>query len=430
MDENTNPGQVKSQFGVIFTLFIIMRLTISCLFNPGGLFTSGQITDYAYYYSTAHLSDQGYYPFVNMWYEYFPILAYIPQLAYQLSTSILPAGDLDSFSYLLYSRILQIMLLPFEAGVLILTYSLAQKIWDTEKANRIGWYFISLSVPLYYWVFSHNSVMVFFFLLAMVLFLNNHFSFSAIGLGLGVLTKLTPIVLIPPVVKFLWPRYRRIILYGALCLLTMAIVFVPFILLGGGEWILASFVSITKGSSTRTIWAMIDGNWDTGYLGPLLNRIDLDKVYNFNSTGNPPRIPPMIPLMVVVIVYAIIFFKNIKRTPVHFIWFTTLTVTFVHIWFKSWSPQWATLFIPLLLISFPDIKGLVLILFLTGTVVLEWPLGAVLHSQLFLSISIIGRTILFVYIAFLTSARLGILRGKLGDKLNKIHPVAEDQPIA
>jgi uncharacterized membrane protein len=427
MEETTKIGSAKSQFGVIFALFIVMRLTITCLFNPGGLFTSGQITDYAYYYSTAHLSEQGYFPFINMWYEYFPILAYIPQLAYKLSTSILPAGDLDSFSYLLYSRILQIILLPFEVGILILTYSIAQKTWSTARANQIGWYFISLSLPLYYWVFSHNSVMVFFFLLAMVLFLNNRFSLSAIGLGLGVLTKLTPLILIPPVVKFLWPQYRKIIMYSVLCLLTVAIVFLPFIVLGGGEWILASLVSITKGSSTRTIWAMMDGNWDTGYLGPLLTRIDLDKVYNYHSMGNPPKIPPLIPLLVLAIGYAIVFFKKIKQKPAQFIWITTLTVTLVHLWFKSWSPQWATLFITLLLLSFPDMKGLVLILLLTGTVILEWPLGAVLHSKLFLSASIIGRTILFIYIALLVSARLDILHGKLRDLLDRIQPESEDQ---
>ncbi|HZY43460.1 MAG TPA: hypothetical protein VFF70_01825, partial [Anaerolineae bacterium] len=179
----------KSEIKTIVVLFVVLRLTILLLYTPQGLLNA--YTDTNYYYRTAQLSDQGYYPFVNMWYEYPPIATYISQGVYSLTRSLPANGTLD-IRYQVYSRLLSGLFLIFETGVLILIHRIAAKCWETVTADRLGWIYSVLSVPLFFWNASQNSVVVFFALWSIEAFLDSHQIRSAIALGLGIATKFTP----------------------------------------------------------------------------------------------------------------------------------------------------------------------------------------------------------------------------------------------
>ena len=211
------------------------------------------------------------------------------------------------------------------------------------------------------------------------------------------------------------PQRRKAIGYITITVLTTAATFIPFLSLDGGPWIIASFVALTKVGSWSTPWALIDGNWGPGDVGPLSTRTQLD------LAGVPQAHPPVIPWIVTIGIFAIVywlFFRRPIRTAPgsgasvdqrgakELIWFATLTAMLFHLWSKGWSPQWATLIIPLLLLSFPDRRGLWLTLLLTGLVFLEWPISDALRSPALLAVAIIGRTLLFIAVAYLCAKML------------------------
>ena len=400
----------RSQLPTIVGLFVILRVTIVFLYTPQGLLNA--YTDYHHYYRIAQLSDQGFYPYINSWSEYPPLLIYTSQLVYRAAQSIAPMGGVDSFGYQLFARMLGSLMLLFETGVLILIHHIVARARGVDKANWSAWVYSTLSLPLFFWNASQTSSVTFFLLLAMYWFIAGRHTRSAVALGLGIATKLVPIFLLASAIKFLLPRWKSAISYSLVAILIVTLVFVPFGVLGGSRWIAASFTSLLTRASYATPWALIDGNGGSGDVGDVLARTQIDQAAVIH--GNPPAISPILIAVLFAIVYGLIFHRAIctpsarsgasiePRGAQQFIWFSTFTAMVFHLWSKGWSPQWATLLIPLLLLSFPDRRGLWLALLLTGVVFLEWPVADALHSQLLLAIAILGRTAIFIGVAVMT----------------------------
>ena len=386
----------KSEIKTIVLLFVVLRLTILLLYTPQGLLNA--YTDYSYYYRTAQLSDRGYTPFVNMWYEHLPPLAYTSHLVYRATQSIVPTGDLDSVGYQFFARLLGGAMLLFETGVLILIHRIADRVWDTATADRLSWIYSALSVPIFFWNASQMSNSVFFALLAVYWFITQRHTRSAIALALSIWIKLTPIFLLAPIAKFLWTQWRTIARYILISALIGLIIYTPFIAAGGGEWIVASFKSTFARASWSTPWAIIDGNWGVGDVGDLPAHLQLDQAAVIH--GNPPAIPSIVTLIGFAIIYLWFFSRPIDlHRPQHFIRSATLTAMLFQLWSKGWSPQWAMLIIPFWLLSFPDRRGLQLTLLLTLSLFIEWPLADAFQSRFFLLVAIISRTLLFVIAA-------------------------------
>jgi len=393
-----------SQLSTIFILFVTLRLTILFLYTPQGLLNA--YTDYNFYFRTSQLSEQGYLPFMDMWYEYPPVSSYIVHFAYLLTDTIVPLNHPDTFGYQLYGRVLGTILLVFECGTLILIHRIASSIWGISRANWTAWVYSGLSLPLFYWNASHTGIMVFFFMLAVERYISGKQIQSALALGLGIAAKLTPIFLLIPITQYLW-RKRQIkwLVYLAVSGITVGLIYLPFLIKGGGPWVVASFKAVGKVGSWSTIWALLDGNWGPGNFGPLTTRLQLD------LSAIPHSNPSIIPEYLKSILFAIPFGWFILKyrseySPKAFLWFTTLTAAFFHIWSKGWSPQWAMLVIPLLLLSFPDRRGISLILLLMGFTFIEWPIGDVLNNHFITATVILCRTAIFIIAAYLTSIQL------------------------
>ncbi len=403
MDTVLHSPSRTSQLKTIVVLFVVLRVTILFLYTPQGLLNA--YTDYQHYYRTAQLSDQGYYPYVNSWSEYPPLLGYTTQAAYSAVRLIMPMGGLNDFSYQVFARLLGAIMLIFETGSLILLHRIATRTWDMERANWLAWVYTALSVPLFYWNASQASNFVFFTLLAVYWFITNKRTASAISLALGMLIKLTPVFLIGSAARFLWPAPKPIARYVIIVAVVFALAFVPFVLLGGGSWTIASLASNGVRASWSTPWALIDGNWGVGDVGDVPTRTQLDLAYRVY--GNPPVIPSVLGIIVFGLIFLWLFRRPIdRRNPQHFIWFTTLTLLLFHLWSKGWSPQWAMLIIPFILLSFPNQRGLGLVLIFTLLLFIEWPLSDVLQARALLGLTVAGRTVLFIWIAVLVGQRL------------------------
>lgn len=401
------PEQHKSQLPTILVLFIVLRLTILLLFTPQGLLNV--YTDFTHYFRTAQLSEMGFFPFLNMWYEYPPLSTYLVQLTYSIASAFFPLGEINSPGYHVWARMFGVIMLVFDTGVLILMYEIARKVWGVEKADWIGWVYALLSVPLFFSNASHNVIMVFFTLLAIERYLSERNVQSAIALGFGIAAKLTPLFLLAPVARFLWVErqraVRRILIYGIVAIVTALAFYLPFLALGGGPWVVASFTALGKVGSWSTVWAMLDGNWGPGDYGPLTNRLDLTQASVLRA--NPSMIPEVLKTAGFALLYGWLFLKPLKNClPEKFIWFSSMTCMLFHIWSKGWSPQWATLIIPFLLLSFPNQRGLRTVLWFTLFTFIEWPISSALNTRVLYAVAILGRTALLCLAAFWTARSL------------------------
>jgi len=402
MNAATSPSS-SSQLKTIVTLFVILRVTILLLYTPQGLLNA--YTDYQHYYRVAQLSDQGYHLFINAWSEHPPLQAYTSQAVYSFVRSFMPAGDLASPTYQVFARLLSAIMLIFETGVLVLIHRLATRTWDMERANWLAWVYTALSVPLFYWNASQTSNFVFFTLLAVYWFIANKRAASAVSLALGMLIKFTPVFLIGSVARFLWPAPKPIARYVLIVAIVFALAFVPFLALGGTAWTVASLASNFVRASWSTPWALIDGNWGVGDVGAVATRTQLELAYRVY--GNPPVIPGVLGIIVFGLIFLWLFRRPIdQRDPRHFIWFTTLTLLLFHLWSKGWSPQWAMLIIPFILLSFPNQRGLALVLIFTLLLFIEWPLADVIKWPPIIATAIIGRTTFFIVMCVMLFRRL------------------------
>jgi hypothetical protein len=396
LSSSTLPEKPASQLSTIFNLFLILRLIVLFFYTPQGLFNV--YVDYNYYYRTALLSEQGKLPFINMWYEYPPVLAYLPQLAYWLTGTMVSPGGVDSIAYQVFLRVLGLLLLIFDGGVLLLIHDIGKRLWGMERANWLGWVYACLSLPLFFWSFSHQVVAVFFLLLSIWWFIRRRLNLSAAALGLGIAAKITPFFLLSPALRFTWPRRKEMLTYLGLTVITGAVVFIPFLASGGLPWIIASFAALSRVGSYGTIWAILDGNWGPGSYGELKNRLDILQAYQTHA--NPAVIPGWIVLIFFSVIYLMLLLRPMRvMGNRQFLWFTTLTALIFHLWSRGWSPQWSLMLIPLFLLSFPDRRGLGWTLALTGLIFLEWPFTVAFELNGISALFILLRTMLFILIS-------------------------------
>lgn len=420
MDESTNmdsrSGAAEtSQLPEILALFLALRLTVLFLYTPQGLFNA--YSDYMYYYRTAQLTGQWYYPFVNMWYEYPPILAYLPQIAFWVAGQLTPMGDLSSFGYRMFAALFGALVVVFDCGVLVLLHRITERLWGEERANWVGWVYATLSLPMFYWTFSHQVVAVFFTLLALYGLVAGFLNGSAVALGFGMAAKLTPVFLLATAWRALWPGRRQIVQYSCMALSVFAAFYLPFLLLGGGRWIVASFNALAKVGSYGTVWALLDGNYGPGTYGPLPGRTQLEQANLLHA--NPASVPVWIITLAFGVLYGWFFFRRLDfSNRRNLVWFAALTMLTFHLWSRGWSPQWMVMVLPFVLLSFPERKGLAWVLVLSGLTFGELAIEAAFPVRMVIEAFILLRTLAFVTLAILLVRRLwpgkGISEPELG----------------
>jgi len=370
------------RYGLIAVLFVALRLMVLVTFPADNLTLYG---DYVYYYELAAYSDQGYLPFVHYWSEYPPVFPFLSVGVYQLAR-------LAGGGYHVYVGLMGLLMLSFSAGSLALFLRLAQKLRGDGDAERRGWVYSVLFVPIIFTWWTFDALTVFSLLLALELLLSGRERWSAAAMGVGVLIKLVPMLVFPAVVRT--RPWRRWLLYGLIAAVVVAAVALPLLLVGG-DVALTSFRSPAGRSSWQTVWALLDGNLCTGLLGAPADHFDLAMATA--PSGNPARLPEGIRLLVFGLVYALLFWRaRLGENPRRLVAFVCLTFVLFFLWSKGWSPQWQTLLFPLVLLALPLRRGVLFILVLSFVNLAEWPvlLSRGLNQWLYLTVPL--RTGLFV----------------------------------
>lgn len=374
-------------------LFIALRLMMMFTVPPNHLTLYG---DYPYYYELAACSDRGLLPFLHYWSEYPPLFPFLSVAVYQLSH--LFGGTYHAFVYLM-----GLLMLGFDTGSLLLLLRLGRQLHGEPAATRLGWVYSILFVPLVYTWWGFDATAVFFLLLALERLLAGQERPSAVATAIGTLVKLVPLLIFPLVVRT--RPWRRWLAYALIVAAVVGAVALPLGAMGG-PMALASFRFPLARPSWETVWALLDGNLNTGLLGPPADHFDLEKA--FNPAGNPPRVPDWLRLGAFGLLYLLLFLKaDLKERPRSQVAFLALTLVVFFLWSKGWSPQWQLLLFPLLLLALPLRRGILFILALSFVNLAEWPvlLSRGLNQALYLTVPL--RTALFLLLLLELAGRTG-----------------------
>ncbi len=385
----------KRTFQLILILFVAGRLMMLAAFTPEAIATYG---DFEHYFNLARLSDQNIFPLLDYWYEFPPLFPLLSLGLYQLVAS--STGALHSYIYAL-----AVVMLAFDAGCLFLLFRLSHLLWGKRTALQTSWVYLALPVALVYTWRTFDSMTAFWILLAFYWLLmsadnpsidQRRFYLSAVALGLGVMTKYVPIILLPAV-WLLWP-VGRALKYTAVVVLVVILIFGP-VLVSSPDFGIASLQAQASKSSWQTVWALIDGNYGTGNFGPIAEHFD--PALATKLQGEPERIPGWLTLVPFAAVGFLFFLRTRRKHvgPVNLTAFVTLTFALFLLWSKGWSPQWQMMLLPFVLLAFPSRNGILFCVLFGLICFVEWPVLISRGMTDLLWTTIIARTLLLLGLA-------------------------------
>jgi hypothetical protein len=379
-----------NDFLLILILFLSVRMMMLLVLPAESLTLYG---DYRYYFDLGALLERGYWPFIHYWSEYPPVFPFFNLILYELSGGVFKN----------YVTLTGLVLLAFEAGILILLYLLAVDLGRGNDAVRVSWIYVMLYAPIFIWLRQYDAIAAFLLLLALLTLQRGRFWLTGLIIGLGTMAKLLPIILLATV----WRAHGRhaALISGLIALLVVVAILAPLLALSP-DYTLASLLAQPSKSSWQTVWALIDGNTgNTGNFGPVRDHLDPTKATE--TLHNPSRLPPWLTLIPFALLGWFIFTRPPVRKEDGLI-FTTLALAIFFLWVKGWSPQWQIFLFPLLLLSLPPWRAVMFVLTLSWVNLLEWPVILSRGLVELLPLTVIIRTLV-----------LGLLAWELYRQMNK-----------
>ena len=364
----------EQDFLVLLGLFVAFRAMAILAFRPGGLILD--FSDYSdAYFALVRLTRQGYYPYINLWDPYPPLISW-PMIALYKVSSLLPPWETPS---LWFALLLGSTYLLFETGNLILVYALARRLVGGTTALRSAWFYSLLFVPVYTLTGWFESFPIFFFLLSIYLLVRNRLAWSGLACGVGFMSRLFPAILLPLGIRVAGAAGyaatrrpagrsgRRCIRIPRLSieidlepvLLYLAAFLLPVLAIGAPLWLINPRLALSPlllaGARPpwETVWALLAGNFGYGTL-PLDQR---------NLAWQPETSLYFSPLWLGVtlalgLLYLFAYTRRADwqhpRSVVAFAGFTLMLLFLVS---KGYSPQWLGWALVLIAILLPNLRG-------------------------------------------------------------------------
>ncbi|RME98293.1 MAG: DUF2029 domain-containing protein, partial [Chloroflexi bacterium] len=384
-------------FWLILALFVAFRLLTLFLLRPGGYIRDW--SDFDTYFGIAALSDYGLYPFVHFWLEWPPLVPWLAVGAYRLTLNIAPWADDARLWFIL---LMGGVFLLFEVGNFVLLSRLARRLFSEPRTvTRVLWLYAGLFPPVYAMLGFFDGVALFFILLALDLLLQERRSLSAAAVGVGVMVKVIPGLMLPVAARRLWYLHRKnnrdagieVGLYVVIAGLAVFVLLLPFLLLGP-EWVLAFFRAVSGRASWETVWAVIEGYYGFGVvLGDRLNPAET------SFAVHPGGLPWGLVTLAFALLYAVLFTRNADYSrPKNVAAFAGLTTVLLLLYNKGYSPQFLVYLLPFVILLMPNGRGLTYALILTGLNVLEQPVYFVIlpDAHWLLTFVVISRAVILL----------------------------------
>ncbi len=357
-------------------IFFMGRMLLYLAFFPDGLHGFG---DFPIYFENAALPGS---PYFQYWSEYPPLYAWTIELIYWISQ-----GNPFLFDFILY------LLLTLAGTISIwLVGEIASLLYTEEKQTlwRVSVFFGFLGFTAYsWWYFDLIPVMM---MLATINYvLKGKDSQAGIWLGLGILTKWFPILLLPAIFRF--RNFKKFLKIALIAIGLTVIVWAALFILSP-TMTLASLQSQPTRSSWQTIWALVDDNMTTGAFLPIAEKLN-PEMATF-SLGNPAVIPTWLTLIVFGLIGLLLLFRISTHKQQNLISMIGITWILFLIWSPGWSPQWVLYLLPLIFLTLPISKSLLLSFGLLLISLIEWPVLLSHHYFASLWVIVPVRLMLFV----------------------------------
>jgi hypothetical protein len=338
----------------LVALFLASRLFTFMVLPPESLLGFG---DFVHFFKLASLPG---WPFFQYWVEFPPIFPFLSSIVYRL------AGGQQHVYLYIFLMILTLV----DTGNLLLFARFADRNFSTGGAalRKLTYLIVLMVLPYCWWYF--DPLAVFCMMLGINLMVENRVGRAGVVLGIGFLVKLFPIIAL----LVGWKRLRIPALLRA-AIIAVVIGGVVF----GAIWITspgygrASILSQSAKGSWETVWALIDGNFQTGAMAAPEERTDLASV-GHNMSLNPARIPPVLTLVIFGAIGLWAIWKLQIRTERQSIQVLCFAWGLFMLWSPGFSPQWILYLIPLILLSLPEREGFLFTIILILICLAEWPL--------------------------------------------------------
>jgi hypothetical protein len=373
--EAVSSAGLLGDFRLLLYLFIGFRLIMGIVYQPFAFDLYGKdgtpaiaergmssFGDLRYLYNLAQMTTSGTLPYHDFWYEFPPV----PIL---LFSGVYGLGRLrGEISYMSWATIIGLIMLAFDLGNLILLRWLSQRLHGERTAAALPWIYAVLAAPLIIPWWTFETLVVFLMLLALVSLLQGREHRSALVTALGVLTKYTPILILPAVWRF---YSRRQAAYYTLTVLLIAGLIFGLLIAWGGRMAVGSLLAQFNKASYQSVWALIDGNLHTGRFVDPTQRFDAETA--FRPYGNSPVIPAWLRLIPFAAVGLFVYTRRLRQDDRGVVAFFSITIVLFFLWAQGWSPQWALTLAPLILLNFPDRNGVLLCLVIGFISFVEYP---------------------------------------------------------
>ncbi|MDP6502512.1 MAG: glycosyltransferase 87 family protein [Planctomycetota bacterium] len=372
--------QRPRQLAIVLAAFAAVRIVAATFFPP-------RYSEFAsFHYPFAALSDFGFYPFVHYWMEYPPLFPWLSVAVYKLCAFLCSVETPAHFRS--YCVVLQSIVALFDGANAMLIFLLVRRSVNAKNGLLACGAFVLSFVLNQADAGFFDSITLFFILLCMELFLRDRRLLSGIAFGLGIVTKVMPIALVPAVTRFKWDKASMIrFAVGGL---------LPVLLFWGSFFFIrADYAAMPiRANSVRqpweTVWALMEGQHLFGFLGPVpsgetgieihpriwesINRVKdrgkgLNPAQYFRAAG---RFSPDLSLYpkttlgtvysgIGLLVIGLVAFTWMKlrllERPHGFVQYCGCLICVFLVYSKGWSPQFVVLPVAVLLIGFPDWRG-------------------------------------------------------------------------
>lgn len=336
-------------------LFLFIRLPLLLALPFSGLIGYG---DLLHFHNLASIPGL---PYLDYWVEYPPGFAFLNEFLNSL------AGGVE------HTHIYLLVLLLFAAdiGSVFLFQKLIRLVFPANSSldwRSLLYAGILAGLPYSWWYF--DSFTVFFLLLALYTILSDRLLvLGGITLGLGILLKIFPILMLPALLRHL--NIKKTIIISIIALLVFLIP-LGILYLISPDFTRASLDAISARGSHETLWALIDGNYIPGGFGPLVERLTPE--FRDAALRNPAVIPPALTLIIFGMIGFYLWLKYRLATPCQTTAFIGLTMVIFFIWSPAWSVQWVLYLLPFILLVIPASPGLLVTAILILVNLIEWPL--------------------------------------------------------
>ncbi|HSR32023.1 MAG TPA: hypothetical protein VLY63_15785 [Anaerolineae bacterium] len=355
--------QMHREFILILVLAAAFRLMSVLVFRPGGYV--GEMSDFGYYRLMLSFTSQGYYPLIDFWVEYPPVVPWLMVGLYRLSLLIPAWSEPGAWFYLLLSTALAIA----EIASLIVFYAIARRLYDQKHALRLTWIYVALLIPVLALFVGFDGLALLFLLWAVLLTLDQRPVASGVAAGLGFMTKLVPIAAAPAALQHMKRRSQRVRYLLAISL-TILVIALPF-LFTAPDFLIQSLKSPVVRSTWETVWALIDGYYSYGVAGGW-DRFDPAMA---GAAQHPTQLPWWLITIGFGLFYLALYTRRVdwadRRRAVAF---TALTQNLLTLYFKGYSPQFLVMLLPFLILLLPGWRGIAYALLLSAINLVEYPL--------------------------------------------------------